>query len=102
MAYALADEGAHLILSARRQYELERVAANIKSPVFILPLDLEKHEELEEKKNAVLQKFGRVDVLINNGGISQRSLAKDTDVRVDKKIFDINFFSLPPQIDPNR
>ena len=95
LAYGLAKEGANLILSARREDELKRVKAvitNSASEVFILPLDLEKPDEFEAKKNEVLKKFGRIDILINNGGISQRSLAKDTLVEVDRRIFEINFF----------
>lgn len=92
LAYALAKEGAKLILSSRRKDELNRVAKNISGEVFILPLDLEKQTEFEQKKNEVLAKFGRIDILLNNGGISQRSMAIDTPVEVDRKLFEINFF----------
>lgn len=91
----LVKEGAILVLSARRKEELERVAAESgveKEKVFVLPLDLEKPSEFEAKKNEVLQRFGKIDVLVNNGGVSQRSLAKDTAVEVDRKLFEINFF----------
>lgn len=95
LAKDLVKEGAKLILSARRKEELERVAAEsgiAKDKLLVLPLDLEKPSEFEAKKNEVIQHFGRIDVLINNGGISQRSLAKDTAVEVDRKLFEINFF----------
>ncbi len=95
LAYALAKEDVKLVLSARRVDELNRVAANCKIPTtdfLVLPLDLEKTEEFEPKKDKVLEKFGRVDVLINNGGISQRSLAIDTPVEVDRMLFEVNFF----------
>ena len=92
LAYALAKEGAKLILSARREDELKRVASLIQSEVFILPLDLNNQTNFEAKKNEALQKFGKIDVLINNGGVSQRSLAKDTSIDVDRKLFEVNFF----------
>jgi short-subunit dehydrogenase len=95
LAMELAKEGAILVLSARRKEELERVAMQSALPagrVLVLPLDLEKPWEFEEKKNEVLQRFGKIDVLINNGGVSQRSLAKDTTLEVDRKLFEINFF----------
>ena len=95
LAYELAKEGAQLILSARREDELQRVAAACKlSPnnYLILPLDLSEQHNFEEKKNEVLQKFGRIDILINNGGVSQRSLVKDTSIEVDRKLFEVNFF----------
>ncbi|MES2622011.1 MAG: SDR family NAD(P)-dependent oxidoreductase, partial [Bacteroidota bacterium] len=79
LAYELAKEGAKLILSSRREDELKRVGEKIKEAggnYLILPLDLTDTPSFEEKKNMVLSKFGRIDMLINNGGISQRSLAK--------------------------
>ncbi len=89
----LASHGAKIIISARREDELKRVAEKYKSAdVFILPLDLGDQSNFEEKKNIVLQKFGRIDILVNNGGISQRSLVKDTSVDVDRRIMEINYF----------
>jgi dehydrogenase/reductase SDR family protein 7B len=95
LVYALAKEGAKLILSARREDELKRVADKSKisaSDYLILPLDLSNPETFETKKNEALRKFGRIDILINNGGVSQRSLAKDTSVEVDRKIMEVNYF----------
>jgi len=95
LAYALAKEGAKLILSARREDELQRVADTTKlnsSDYLILPLDLNALETFEAKKNEALKKFGRIDILINNGGVSQRALAKDTSVEVDRKIMEVNYF----------
>ena len=92
LAYALSSEGARLIISARREDELKRVASLIKTEVFILTLDLNDQTNFEAKKNEALKKFGRIDVLINNGGVSQRSLAKDTSIEVDRKLFEVNFF----------
>jgi dehydrogenase/reductase SDR family protein 7B len=95
LVYALAKEGAKLILSARRAEELQRVAGNTKlatSEYLILPLDLNASETFETKKNEALQCFGHIDILINNGGVSQRSLAKDTSVAVDRQIMEVNYF----------
>jgi dehydrogenase/reductase SDR family protein 7B len=99
LAYALAKEGVKLIISARREEELKRVASKLASdfhlPAFdllILPLDLADDSNFEERKNEAVKKFGRIDVLINNGGVSQRSLAKHTTVEVDRQIFEVNFF----------
>jgi dehydrogenase/reductase SDR family protein 7B len=94
LAYALAKEGAKLILSARREDELHRVASTTKLPTsdyLLLPLDLSAPEIFEAKKNEVLKKFGRIDILINNGGVSQRSLAKDTSIDVDRKLMEVNY-----------
>jgi len=95
LAHALAKEGAKLVLSARRVEELERVAKEsaLKADDYlILPLDLSKNDDYSAETKKVLDRFGRVDILINNGGVSQRSLAKETGVSVDKQIMEVNFF----------
>lgn len=95
LAYALAKEGAKLVLSARREDELQRVAAKCALPadrLLILTIDLADESTFAAKKAEVLKKFGRIDILINNGGISQRSLAKDTLVEVDRRIMEVNYF----------
>jgi short-subunit dehydrogenase len=93
LVYALAEQGAKLVISARRADELQKVAEQSKgAEVLILPLDLANQSNFEEKKNEVVTKFGRIDILINNGGISQRSLVKDTTVDVDRRIMEINYF----------
>ena len=96
LASALAQRGARLILSARRKEELARVKVNCVSEaqpdIRILPLDLEQRETLKLSTEAAIQIFGHVDILINNGGISQRSLVADADLSVDRRIMEVNYF----------
>lgn len=93
LAYQLSKAGARLILSARRKKELERVAGNCKGDnVQILPLDLEKPELMNVSVEAAIQYFGHVDILINNGGISQRSLVQETSMDVYRKLMEVNYF----------
>ncbi len=96
LAYVLAKKGARLILSARRKEELERVkgncSASIQPNIRILPLDLSKADTLQLSTEAAVQLFGHIDILINNGGISQRSLAKETKLHVDREIMEIDYF----------
>jgi short-subunit dehydrogenase len=92
---ALAAQGAKLILSSRRSEELERVKKEIKSKdsdVLILPFDLANASKTDELTKQAIDKFGRIDMLFNCGGISQRSLAKDTSFEIDRKIMEVNFF----------
>jgi dehydrogenase/reductase SDR family member 7B len=95
LAQAFAVEGAKLILSARRNDELVRVKNSLKlndADVLILPLDLSDTSKVNELTQQVISKFGRIDILVNNGGMSQRSLAKDTSLENDRKLMEINFF----------
>lgn len=92
LAVQLCDEGAKLVLSARREEELERVKQKCKGDVYVLPLDLSQSDNFTEKVEEVIECYGRIDVLINNGGISQRSLASETPIELDRKIMEVNYF----------
>ncbi|MFZ2906046.1 MAG: SDR family oxidoreductase [Cyclobacteriaceae bacterium] len=96
LVYELAKKGAKLIISSRRKEELERVKGNCiahaQPDIRVLPLDLSESSTLPLSAEAAMQLFGHVDILINNGGISQRSLAKDTTIDVDRKVMEIDYF----------
>ena len=93
LAVNLSQMDCTLILSARRTEELERVRSRCQNPekVFIYPLDVTDFQEALQSGADVLKFNGRVDILINNAGVSQRSLVKETSFEVDKRILDINF-----------
>ena len=92
LANALAKEGANLILSSRKAEALERVKNECGgSNIDILVLDLEAHEDLETILQQNKNLFEDVDILINNGGISQRSKVVDTNFDVYKKLMDVNY-----------
>ncbi len=94
LAIQFAKEGSRLILSSRRVAELEKVKHSCgadPADVLVLPLDLAKHDEMPDKVQIALKHFGQVDALINNGGISQRSLMIDTDLEVYKRLIDIDY-----------
>ena len=93
LAQELSNLDALLIISARNKSALEIVKNSCKNPdnVWVLPLDLKEHTSFVKTTVTALQIFGRIDILVNNGGISQRSLAKDTLVSVDEKIMKVNY-----------
>ncbi len=93
LAIKLAEQNTKLILSSRNKIALADVKRLCKNPenIFILPLDLKKHDEFSLKVTEALGAFGSIDVLVNNGGLSQRSLVKDTDILVDKHLMDVNY-----------
>ncbi len=93
LALELASREAKLIISSRNKNALQEVKNQCKAPeqVKVLALDLEAYEALAEKVTEAISFFGSIDVLVNNGGISQRSLAKDTNISVDKRLMDVNY-----------
>lgn len=96
LAYEFAKLNCSLILSARRLNELERVKNNCTvdaSKIILLPFDLADASLLNGYATQAQAAFGRIDVLINNGGVSQRSYANETALDIDRKIMEINYFS---------
>ena len=93
-AQKFSKEGYALILSARNLHELERVKASCTFPddCRILTLDLAASADFAEKVATAISFFGQVDILLHNGGISQRSLIKDTQLEVDRKLMEVNYF----------
>ncbi|WP_299054464.1 SDR family oxidoreductase [uncultured Polaribacter sp.] len=93
LALELNKKGAKLILSSRKEEALEAVRSLCidKEQVKIVALDLENYSDLHLKAKEAIACFGSIDILINNGGISQRSLANNTSIAVDKQLMDINY-----------
>ncbi len=93
LAYELAKKNCKLILSGRNVAELERVKANCNSSTQVLPFDLSDFDNAKNNVNKAIIFFGRIDVLICNGGISQRSLIADTSFEVDKKLIEVDYLA---------
>lgn len=94
LAYALAAEGAKLVLSARRHEMLEKVRLACTEPDrhLVLPLDMTDIGTFGPSMQYVLDRLGRIDMLINNAGVSQRSLVRETSLAVDRALMETDFF----------
>ena len=107
IAIEAANQGAKLILSARRETELSKVAKACKldeKDFLILPIDMQKNDNYDVLTSQVIEKFGQIDYLFNNAGVSSRQLAAETPIEVDKRIMDINYFgsiALAKQVIPH-
>jgi NAD(P)-dependent dehydrogenase (short-subunit alcohol dehydrogenase family) len=93
IAEMFAAEGAKTVLVARRAAVLEEVAAGIKSrggeglPV---PTDLTKENEVTALFDTVKQRFGRLDVLVNNAGVPTHLNTEDITLDYWREVLDIN------------
>ncbi|WP_420605967.1 SDR family NAD(P)-dependent oxidoreductase [Novosphingopyxis sp.] len=94
LAKAFADAGAKLVLSGRREDALAEVAGTVGAArCLVLPFETTDYDALSDKVEAALDLTGAVDVLVNNAGISQRSLAVDTDFDVYRRIVEVDLLA---------
>lgn len=95
LCYKLNQLGAKLIISSRSTEGLYQVKSRCRvNPldVHVLPLNLENTPSLNAAAESALKIYGRIDIIIHSGGVSQRSLAIDTNLDVAQKIMNINFW----------
>ena len=98
-AIEFAKQGANLILSARSEAKLSEVKAECQkqgekyqNKVWVYPLDLSERDTIKGIADQVIQDIGKIDVLFNNGGISQRALTNEAQIEVDRRIMEVNYF----------
>jgi len=94
LSVEMARCGARLILSARREDRLKAVAAECEKlgvEARVLPLDLNDLASMQARADTAWDMHQRVDILVNNGGIGQRSVAMETEVSVDEQIMRTNY-----------
>jgi short-subunit dehydrogenase len=95
-AYLFAKEKANLVLTALeadKLAEVQKKCIALGGKCAVLPYDLSDIEGIPALVEKALSFFGRIDIMYNNAGISQRAKAGDTLFEVDKKIMDVNFFA---------
>ena len=93
LALKLSTYNCKLILSSRRKETLEAVRNQCVEPknVNVLPLDLNDYLNMTPIVDNAISVFGNIDMLINNGGISQRSPIIETSIEVDKKLMEVDY-----------
>ena len=92
---AFAKKGANLVLAARSADKLNEISKEILLlgvQVLCVPTDVSKEAECKILMDKTLDKFGKIDVLVNNAGISMRAAFVDLDLQVLKKVMDVNFW----------
>ncbi len=93
LAKAFSAKGANLVLSARSEGALQKAAdACSQTSTLVLPLDVTDETKMANAVAQVKARFNRIDLLINNAGISQRSTALETDMQTYRAIFEVDVF----------
>lgn len=95
LAEKFGKEGSKIVITGRSPESLQKAAEELQAKgITILPLqsDVSKEQDNNEMARQVISHFGRIDILINNAGISMRALFEELDLDVVKRVMDINFY----------
>lgn len=98
LAIEFASRGANLVLGARQYVTLCEIAQSLEQQYHIkavaVQCDVTSETDCEHLIAQAVSTFGKIDVLINNAGISMRALFKDADIKVLKSLMDVNFWGM--------
>ncbi|MNK20825.1 putative oxidoreductase [compost metagenome] len=96
LAEEMAKRGANLVLGARQYVTLCEITAELqqkyKVKALAIQADVTKEEDCKVLVDQATLTFGKIDILINNAGLSMRALFKDVDLSVLKNLMDVNFW----------
>lgn len=95
LVHLLARQNAKIILSARHEADLQKVAEKAglkKEDHLIISFDLADTSRANDWAKRAIERFSRIDFLINNGGMSQRSEALQTQEAVERNLMEVNYF----------
>lgn len=96
LAYEFAKRGANLVLAARQYVALCEITQDLEKTFGIQAVavhcDVTIEDECAQLIKQTLLTFKKIDVLVNNAGISMRALFKDAEIEVLKKLMDVNFW----------
>lgn len=96
LAEDLAKRGANLVLAARQYVTLCEITAKLQTDhgiqAIAVQTDVSKEEDCVQLMKQAMTTFGRIDVLINNAGLSMRALFNEVDLTVLKNLMDVNFW----------
>ena len=93
----LAKHGARIAMLDMDQDSLEhchKTFADKGYDILALECDVTNENSCQESINQVLNRFGQIDILFNNAGITQRGLFENTEINVFKKVMVVNFLDL--------
>jgi short-subunit dehydrogenase len=91
-----AEQGYDVVISARREERLQDLKRSIHADVnvHVVPLDVTAIDEHESIVDEVWEQAGPIDVFVHNAGITQRGLVNETELSVDRRVMEVNFFGV--------
>ncbi len=93
--YDYLNKGHKVVMAARNEQKLNDIQTKVSKngqEVLAVPTDVSKEEDCKNLIDQTIKHYGKIDILINNAGISMRALFKDIETDVIKKLMDVNFW----------
>jgi len=89
----LMSEGARVVMAARNEEKMIAIASEYPAAeVQVVKADVSKREDCAKIIQETIGRFGEIDVLINNAGMSMRAIFEDLDLAVIEKLMNVNFW----------
>ena len=95
LACECASRGARLVLAARNMDKLNEVGEELTkngADLLLVQTDVSVEEQCKNLISQAIAKYGRIDILINNAGISMRAIFEELDLNVIRRLMDTNFW----------
>ncbi|KAB8152489.1 SDR family NAD(P)-dependent oxidoreductase [Kordia sp. TARA_039_SRF] len=94
LANAVMEKGDFVIGTFRNSTQVEAFNSTHKGKGFAVKLDITKHEEIDQTTTILLEKFKRIDVLVNNAGIGFVGAIEEASIQEVRNVFEANFFGV--------
>lgn len=97
LAEAFGRQGSKILITGRNAVDLAGAVEDLRKQGIVVqgfPSDVSREEDNKRMAEEAVRHYGRIDILINNAGISMRALFEEVEIEVVKKIMDINFYGV--------
>ena len=95
LAYEYASRDYIVVIAARQEQKLQKIQQEIQHlglECFVVPTDVSKESDCKRLIEETITKYQRIDILINNAGISMRALFEEMDIAVLEQVMNVNFW----------
>jgi len=95
LVFRLAEMGAKVVLAARNLQIIDEISLSLNAKgydTFVVKVDVSIENECKVLVEKTIEKYGKIDILINNAGISMRAMFQDVDLKVIHQLMDVNFW----------
>lgn len=97
LAFEFGSKGSKILITGRNKTELDKVVYELSNKgikIVGCQADVTREEDNQKMAEAAIRNYGKIDVLINNAGISMRATFEEVDLNVVKQVMDINFYGV--------